>query len=124
LLIPQILPIFDFHIFFSLIDISLNIAVHVNRVGSFEEVVKGKLSHIIVIILPNAPNFIEISPKFVDLVQDIDIAGVNVKEELFGFVDIGIEARPSLFRPIRRKGQTIHHPRQPVQLYIILIDIE
>ena len=79
------LILFIFPLFFS---IFLDVAVHVNSIGSLEEIEESKLSHIVVIILSNCSKFFEDRFKFIHLFQDIDVAGMNVKYKFLGFIHV------------------------------------
>ena len=67
-------------LFDSFFGVFLDVAIHINSIGPFEEVKESKLSHIVVIVLSDSSKGLEYIFEFIHLFENVDIARVNVKQ--------------------------------------------
>jgi hypothetical protein len=68
--------------------------------------------------------FFEDGFELVELVHDVDVAGVDVEFQLFRLIDIGVETCSLSLGPIRRQGKAVHHPGKPIKLDIVFVYIQ
>ena len=67
---------------------------------------------------------LEYGAESVHLVHDINVAGVDIKEQLFRLINIGIECCSFSFGPVGGHGQAVHDSCEPIELNVVLVDIE
>lgn len=79
-----------------------NIAEHVDGVGSLEEVEESKLPHVEVVVLVKITQLFEGRLELVNLIENVDVAGVDVEKSFFRFEEVGVEARAFFLGPVGR----------------------
>ena len=56
--------------------------------------------------------------------HDIDVARMDIEEHLLWLVKVRVETCAFLLAPVWRKRKAVHHPCQPIELDVFLVDVQ